>query len=67
MIEGHIHRIRLEEARGRLSVVGRCECGFEKTYDAYWDETPGGWNGTKKREPMRSYGTDPLSKLRVKW
>lgn len=64
MIEGHIHRIRLEEARGRLSVVGRCECGFEKTYDAYWDETAGGFN---KKKVKRSYGTDPLSKLRVKW
>ena len=61
----HIHRIRIEETRGRLIVTGRCECGFTKKYQAFWDETPAGWNGKKRQK--RSYGTDPLAKLRVKW
>ena len=60
----HIHRFRIEEARGRLVVPGRCECGEEREYQAYWDETPAGFG---KKKQKRSYGTDPLSKLRVKW
>lgn len=60
----HVHHWIIEEARGRLTVEGVCTCGETRVYQAYWDETPPAFGGKKKQ---RSYGTDPLSKLRVKW
>lgn len=65
MIEGHVHHWIIEEAAGRLRVPGVCKsCGAPGEWDAYWDETPGGFGKSKKQ---RTYTTDPLSKLRVKW
>lgn len=59
------HHWIIEEAQGRLRVPGVCKvCGAEKVWDAYWDETPGGYN---QKNVKRSYGTDPLAKMRVKW
>ena len=59
------HHWLIEEARGRLRVPGVCKvCGAVNEWDAYWDETPGGYN---QKNVKRSYGTDPLAKMRVKW
>lgn len=62
----HAHHFIIEEAKGRLRVPGVCKtCGAPGEWDAYWDEAaPGGFN---KKKVKRSYATDPLSKMRVKW